>query len=184
MWAFFKKAPYPTNFCYLHFPMLDLLRNLRGGIRHALMSALAALIAYWPVHALGYTQAFWGAITAIGVVQTEFHATTNSARNQFIGGLVGGAAGLLLFILFGDRLSVYIGAVILAVISCWVLRVPTASQLSGVTATIILLVPHTGTPEAMLAERLSEVACGICSGVAIVWLAARLPFAPVPLKKT
>jgi uncharacterized membrane protein YccC len=156
--------------------MREFLQNLKGGLRHALMSAAAALLAYWPVHALGYTQAFWGAITAIGVVQTEFHASANSARNQLVGGLVGGLAGLLLFVIFGDELPVYLGAVMLAVTACWVLRVPTASQLSGITATIILLVPHVGTLEAMLAERLSEVACGICAGIAIVWLAARVPF--------
>lgn len=157
--------------------MREVLQNLKGGARHALMSAAAALIAYWPVHALGMTQAFWGAITAIGVVQTEFHAAANSARNQFIGGLVGGLTGLLLFLVFGDKLSVYLGAVLLSVIICWVLRAPTASQLSGITATIILLVPHAGTPEGMLAERLAEVACGICAGIGVVWLAARVPFA-------
>ncbi len=156
--------------------MREFIQTLKGGLRHALMSAAAALIAYFPPHALGLTQAFWGAIAAIAVVQTEFHATANSARNQFIGGLVGGLAALLMFLIFGDGLPVYLGAVTLAVTICWVLRVPTASQLSGITATIILLVPHVGTPEGMLAERLSEVACGVCAGIAIVWLAAWVPF--------
>jgi uncharacterized membrane protein YgaE (UPF0421/DUF939 family) len=158
--------------------MTSLLQNLTGGVRHALMSALAALIAYLPVHMLGGSQAFWGAITAIGVVQTEFHASANSASNQSIGGVVGGLLGLGMFLLFGDGLGTFLAAVFLSVTTCWLLRVPTASQLSGVTATIILLVPHTGTPQDMLVERLSEVGCGVASGLTVVWLAARLPFAP------
>jgi hypothetical protein len=57
--------------------------RLLGGTLHGFMSALAAICAYVPTHLLGLHQGFWGAITAIGVVQTEFHASESTARNQF-----------------------------------------------------------------------------------------------------
>ena len=109
-------------------------QSLAGGVRHALMSALAALIAYLPVHMLGGTQAFWGAITAIGVVQTEFHASANSARNQSIGGLVGGLLGLAMFLLFGDGLGTFLAAVFLSVTTCWLLRVPTGGRIASTSS--------------------------------------------------
>jgi uncharacterized membrane protein YccC len=64
--------------------------------------------------------------------------------------------------------------VVLAILTCWLLNVADASQLAGVTVTIILLVPHTGSPERMLAERLSEVTIGVSVGLFIVWLEERL----------
>lgn len=68
-------------------------------------------------------------------------------------------------------------AVIVAVLACWTLNVASASRLAGITATIILLVPHVGSPESMLVSRLVEVGWGICMAVATVWVAARLPAA-------
>lgn len=52
-----------------------------------------------------------------------------------------------------------------------------ASRLAGVTATIILLVPHAGSPESTFVSRVAEVGWGVCVAVAIVWLAGRLPAA-------
>lgn len=151
------------------------LDRIAGGLRHGVMSALAAICAYLPAQALGLHEAFWSALTAISVVQTEFHATENSARNQFLGGIIGGLVGLCLLLGLGEHLAVYLAAVVLAIILCWALNVPSASQLSGITATIIMLVPHTGAPQTMLVARLSEVGWGIAMGIAVVWLAAKLP---------
>jgi len=52
-----------------------------------------------------------------------------------------------------------------------------ASRLAGITATIIPLVPHTGTPQRMFLDRVAEVGWGICAAVGTVWLAARFPAA-------
>ncbi len=67
--------------------------RLMPGAEHGIMSATAALIAYWPAKALGFRQSFWGAITAIAVVQTEYAATRTTARDQFTGAETGGFVG-------------------------------------------------------------------------------------------
>ena len=67
------------------------------------MSAAAALIAYLPARALGLQQSFWGAITAIAVVQTEFGATRTSARDQFTGAAIGGLIGVAIVSLIGQE---------------------------------------------------------------------------------
>jgi hypothetical protein len=49
-----------------------------------------------------------------------------------------------------------------------------ASRLAGITATIILLVPHSGTPGHMLVSRVGEVGWGVTVALGLVWLRERL----------
>lgn len=151
------------------------LRRLAAGTHHGLISACAALCAYLPARALGLQESFWSAVTAISVVQTEFQATETTARDQFIGAAIGGIIGVCAAFAPGQRLIVYTAAIVLSMLTCWALNVASASRLAGITATIILLVPHTGSPERMFASRLSEVGWGVCVAVAVVWLAGRVP---------
>jgi uncharacterized membrane protein YgaE (UPF0421/DUF939 family) len=154
---------------------LPLLGRLAAGAHHGAISACAALLAFIPAHAIGLKESFWSAITAISVAQTEFRATQTTARDQFIGAAVGGLTGLCAFFALGQNLIVYAFAIVLAMLACWVLNVGSASRLAGITATIILLVPHVGSPQGMFLARISEVAWGVCVAVTIVWLAGRLP---------
>jgi uncharacterized membrane protein YgaE (UPF0421/DUF939 family) len=156
---------------------LPLLSRLAAGAHHGMISASAALLAFLPAHAIGLKESFWSAITAISVAQTEFRATQTTARDQFIGAAVGGLTGLCTFFALGQSIIVYALAVVLAMLACSVLNVSSASRLSGTTATIILLVPHVGSPASMFLARLSEVGWGICVAVTIVWVAGRLPAA-------
>lgn len=152
-----------------------LLGRLAAGTHHGAISASAALLAFIPAHAIGLGQSFWSAITAISVAQTEFRAAQTTARDQFLGAAVGGFIGLGAYLALGQSLIVYAVAVVLAMLVCWALNVASASRLAGITATIILLVPHVGSPESMFVARLIEVGWGVCVAVAIVWLAGRLP---------
>ncbi len=152
----------------------DFPLRLRMGIRQAGVSVVAAFFAYFPAHLIGLQQAFWSAITAISVAQMEFHATRSIAQKQAAGAAIGGAVGLCMISGFGDGLWVYAAAVLLAVLACWLLNVGDASQLGGITATIIMLVPHTGSAQVILFSRLSEVGWGVCVGVAIAWALDRM----------
>jgi uncharacterized membrane protein YccC len=154
---------------------LPLVHRVAGGAHHGLISACAALLAYLPTRAFGLQEGYWSAITAISVVQTEFQATQTTARDQFIGAAIGGTVSVCASIAFGHDLAVYAAAIVLAMLTCWAANVASASRLAGSTATIILLVPHTGSPEHMFASRLTEVGWGVCVAIATVWLAARIP---------
>jgi uncharacterized membrane protein YccC len=149
-------------------------RRASLGIRQAVISVIAAFAAYTPTHFIGLHQGFWSAITAISVAQMEFRDTQTTARKQFTGAIIGGLVALVLILNFGDHLIVYAAAIMLAVLLCWLLNVSDASQLAAVTATIILLVPHVGSPQLMLFSRLSEVGWGVCVGLAVVWLEERI----------
>jgi len=153
---------------------LPLRRRFVGGAAHGLMSASAALIAYIPTQALSLREGFWSAITAIAVVQTEFRATRTMARDQFLGAATGGLIGLAVLGSVGQDLVAYALAVILSLTACWLLNVASAGRLAGITATIILLVPHYGTAQRMFGSRLLEVGWGVTVAVAVGWVSTRL----------
>ena len=152
----------------------EIVRRLAGGCRQAIITVVAAFAAYLPTHLVGLHQGFWSAITAISVAQAEFRDTQSTARKQCMGAAIGGIVGLGLTLGFGDHLPVYAAAVLLSVIMSWVLNVSDAAQLAGITATIILLVPHNGSPELMLVSRITEVGWGVCVGIAVVWVEDRI----------
>ncbi|GJE44876.1 FUSC family protein [Methylobacterium soli] len=149
-------------------------RRLTRGTAHGIMSAIAALIAYLPTQSLGLREGFWGAITALAVAQTEFGAARLVARDQFVGAAIGGVIGLFVFLAIGQDLPSYAAAVVLSILACWLVNVESAARLSAITATIILLVPHVGTPQRMLASRVFEVGWGICAAIGTVWVVARI----------
>ena len=133
------------------------------------MSAAAALLAYLPAEALGLQQSFWGAITAISVVQTEYAATRSTARDQFTGASIGGVIGVCVDASTGQHLATYAVAVIVSVVICRILDVASAARLAAVTTTIIMIVPHVGSPELTMVSRVAEVTWGVCVAIAVVW---------------
>lgn len=147
--------------------------RLREGLEHGVMSTVAALVAYLPTQALGLQEGFWAAITAIAVVQSEFGATRSMARDQFVGAAIGGLIGVVVILITGQHIASYALAVGLSVLVAWLLNVATAARLAGITATIILIVPHAGTAQRMMLSRVFEVGWGVCVAIAIVWLASR-----------
>lgn len=148
--------------------------RLAFGAEHGVMSAAAALGAYLPAEAFGFPQSFWGAITAIAVVQTEFSATRTTARDQFTSAAVGGMAGVGAVLAAGQHWAAYALAVVLSVTACWLLNAASAARLAGVTATIVTIVPHQGSPERVMLIRVSEVGWGLVVAVAVVWVVTRL----------
>ncbi|MDB5648379.1 MAG: hypothetical protein JWQ05_4048 [Methylobacterium sp.] len=148
-------------------------RLTRGGA-HGVMSAIAAVIAYLPTQALGLNEGFWAAITALAVAQTEFGAARSVARDQFVGAAIGGVIGLCIYLAAGPGIASYMAAVLLSILACWLVNVASAARLAGITATIILLVPHLGTPQQMLASRVFEVGWGICAAIGTVWAVTRI----------
>lgn len=153
---------------------MPLALRLTRGTAHGVMSAIAAILAYLPTQMLGLNEGFWAAITAVAVAQTELRAAQSVARDQFIGAAIGGIAGVSAYFLVGSGVATYAAAVLLSVLACWLANVASAARLSGTTATIILLVPHVGTPEQMLVSRVFEVGWGTCAAIGTVWVVTRV----------
>jgi uncharacterized membrane protein YccC len=132
---------------------------------------VAGLIAYLPTQLLALHEGFWAAITAVGVVQSELGKTRISARDQLAGAAVGGTTAVVVLTLTGQHLASYALAVIVSMTLCALLNVPTAARLAGITATVLLLVPHQGSVETMMMSRVAEVGWGVLVAIGVVWCA-------------
>lgn len=128
-------------------------------------TALAAALCWWVALRFGLHDGYWGAISAIIVLQSNFGATITASRDRILGTLIGAAFGFT-FSLFGTLPWNYVGAVFLAVVVCGLLGFRSSSRLAGVTITIVMLVTATNHRE-IAVDRVMQVLLGIVMAVAI-----------------
>jgi uncharacterized membrane protein YccC len=133
---------------------------------HAAKTALAAALCWWIALRFGLHDGYWGAISAIIVLQSNFGATVSASRDRILGTLIGAAFGFS-FSLFGTLPWNYILAVLLAVILCGFLGLRNSSRLAGVTITIIMLVQKTGSHWLLALHRVGEVMLGIVVAIIV-----------------
>jgi len=132
---------------------------------HAAKTALAAALCWWIAMRFGLTDGYWGAISAIIVLQSNFGATVSASRNRIYGTLIGAFFGFV-FTQFGALPWNYLAAVLLAVIVCGLLGLRNSSRLAGVTISIIMLV-KTGSHWTLALHRVLEFLLGILVALAI-----------------
>ncbi len=160
--------------------LLQLYRRLPWGHRllrgawQALQALAGASMGYGLGLLLHTQQAFWAALTAIAVTQQSYADTRASSLDQAIGALIGGAVGLAAAYLGHDSYVAYALAVVLVIMCCWGFNVGGAGKLGATTATIVMLVPHTGPFWTVATTRLGEVTLGIACALLVTWLASRL----------
>jgi len=133
---------------------------------HATKTALAAALCWAIALRFGLHDGYWGAISAIIVLQSNFGATITASRDRILGTLIGAAFGFA-FSLFGTLPWNYIAAVLLAVILCGLLGLRNSSRLAGVTITIIMLVQNTGSHWLLALHRVGEVLLGIIVAILV-----------------
>lgn len=133
---------------------------------HATKTALAAALCWGIALRFGLHDGYWGAISAIIVLQSNFGATITASRDRILGTLIGAAFGFT-FSLFGTLPWNYILAVLLAVILCGLLGLRNSSRLAGVTITIIMLVQKTGSHWLLALHRVGEVMLGIVVAILV-----------------
>ena len=104
---------------------------------HAAKTALAAALCWWLALRLGLHDGYWGSISAIIVLQSNFGSTITASRDRILGTLIGSLFGFS-FSLIGVLPWNYIGAVLAAVIVCGLLGLRSSSRLAGVTITIVM----------------------------------------------
>jgi uncharacterized membrane protein YccC len=136
---------------------------------HAAKTALAAALCWWLALHFGLHDGYWGAISAIIVLQSNFGATVTASRDRILGTLIGAVLGFS-FSLFGALPWNFILAVLAAVIVCGLLGLRSSSRLAGVTIAIIMLVQKTGPRWELALDRVVEVVLGIVVALAVTTL--------------
>src|SRR5579863_10553144 len=129
-------------------------------------TALAAALCWWLALRFGMHDGYWGAISAIIVLQSNFGATITASRDRILGTLIGAAFGFG-FSLFGVLPWNFILAVLSAVILCGLLGLRNSSRLAGVTISIVMLVQKGGSHWILALHRVEEVFLGILVAIAV-----------------
>jgi len=132
---------------------------------HAAKTALAAGLCWWIAKLFGLDDGYWGAISAIIVLQSNFGATIAASRDRILGTLIGALIGFA-FVQIGALPWNFIFAVLAAVIVCGLLGLRSSSRLAGVTICIVMLV-KTGSHWTLALHRVMEVFLGVVVAIAI-----------------
>jgi uncharacterized membrane protein YccC len=135
----------------------------------AAKTALAAGLCWWVSARFGLQDGYWGAISAIIVLQSNMGATISASRDRILGTLIGAVFGFS-FSLFGVLPWNYILAILAAVIVCGLLGLRSSARLAGVTITIIMLVHAAGPRRDLALMRVGEVMLGIVVALAVTTL--------------
>ena len=133
---------------------------------HAAKTALAAALCWWLALRFGLHDGYWGAISAIIVLQSNVGSTITASRDRILGTLIGALFGFS-FSLLGVLPWNYILAVLAAVVLCGLLGLRSSSRLAGVTITIVMLVQKTGSHWTVALDRVTEVFLGIVVALAV-----------------
>ncbi|HWE87816.1 MAG TPA: FUSC family protein [Terracidiphilus sp.] len=132
---------------------------------HAAKTALAAALCWWLAFRLGLHDGYWGAISAIIVLQSNFGATITASRDRILGTLIGAALGFT-FSLFGTLPWNFVLAVFTAIVVCGLLGFRSSSRLACVTIAIVMLV-QSSSHKALAFDRVLQVFLGIVVALAV-----------------
>ena len=133
---------------------------------HAARTALAAALCWWLAVHFGWPDGYWGAISAIIVLQSNFGSTISASRDRILGTVIGALFGFS-FTQFGALPWNYTLAVLAAVTVCGLLGLRSSSRLAGVTITIVMLVQNGGSHWTIALDRVMEVFLGIVVALAV-----------------
>lgn len=143
-------------------------RERRRLLIHAGRTALAASLCWWLAMRFGLHDGYWGAISAIIVLQSNVGATIQASRDRILGTFIGAVVGFSCT-LFGAIPWNYILAVFVAILVCGLLGFRNSSRLAGVTVTIVMLV-QSNSPRTVALDRVIQVVLGILVAVAVTVL--------------
>jgi uncharacterized membrane protein YccC len=153
----------------LHMSGADQQGFLTSERRHvfiqAAKTAIAAGVCWGLATLFGMHEGYWGAMTAIIVLQSNFGSTISASRDRLLGTLIGAMFGFGFS--FVDALPwSYLLAVACAITVCGLLDLGSSGRLAGVTITLIMLV-HTGSHWTLALDRVLQVALGIVVALAV-----------------
>lgn len=128
-------------------------------------TALAATLCWWLALRFGLHDGYWGAISSIIVLQSNFGSTITASRDRILGTLIGAMLGFG-FSLVGALPWNYILAVFAAMVICGLLGFRSSSRLAGVTITIVMLV-QSSSHKVIALDRVLQVMLGILVALAV-----------------
>jgi uncharacterized membrane protein YgaE (UPF0421/DUF939 family) len=149
-------------------------------VEDSLRTAIAAVGSFLVARLLRMPEAYWATVSAIIVTQSTLGAAATISRQRLEGTVLGAGIGALLATYFHTNLWVFGLGVFGLGLLCALLRLGPAYRFSGVTLSIIMLIPRDHAAWIIALHRFIEVAAGIAVGLA---LSALWPKANVHLRE-
>ena len=137
--------------------------NLQQGLLTAIAAGLSYSLADW----FRFPGAYWAAISAIVVMQSEVGATVTASRDRLAGTAIGAVIGWLTVLIWHNSIAVFALAVLIVMVLCAALRFQNSGRLGGVTVAIVVLIPHVEAAWKIAVERFLEVSFGIAVSLAV-----------------
>ncbi len=134
----------------------------------AVKTAVTAVLSIYAANLLHLPQGYWGAMSAIVVMQSEVGATVSASRDRLIGTAIGAVAGALFGTLGSNVLWLGLAST-LTILICPVLGLEQSYLLACVTVAIIMLVWAPGPPWSTAIHRFLEVELGIGRAFLAPW---------------
>jgi len=147
-----------------------LTREHRLLLIHAAKTALAATLSWWLALRFGMRDGYWGAISAIIVLQSNVGATVTASRDRLLGTVIGAGLGFGFSLLPMPLALSYILALLIAILLGGLLGLSNSSRLACVTITIVMLVHKEGSRWGLAFDRVTEVIMGIVVALAVTTL--------------
>jgi uncharacterized membrane protein YccC len=135
-------------------------------------TTLAAVGSLLLARFLKLPEAYWAPITAVVVMQSSLGATLKVSGRRLAGTALGAAAGAVISRCFGVSVLTFAAAVFVLGLLSGVLRVDrSAYRFAGITASVVMLIPHGDPPWVIALYRFTESSLGIVVGllVTVVW---------------
>jgi hypothetical protein len=141
-------------------PLVPLAANA-ALVKQAIKTAVAAVACLYITNLLNLPQGYWGAITALIVMQSSVGATVSASRMRLAGTAVGALLGGAFVAAWGNSVPLFGVAVALAFFLCSALGLAESQRLATVTVAIVMLIGGDGSPWMVALHRFLEVAVGI-----------------------
>ena len=143
--------------------------------KHAVKTGIAGSLAMLLANLLHLPEAYWAAVSAVIVMQSEYDATLKAGFTR----LAGTAIGALVVIPFAEvlpgNIAAFGAAVIITLLACAALKLEESQRLAAATVVLIMLIGHPDPPWLSAVHRFLEVSFGIVVSLLVtryIWPAA------------
>jgi uncharacterized membrane protein YgaE (UPF0421/DUF939 family) len=148
------------------------LESLKSKLVYPARTAIAAVLALLAARWVGLPEFYWAPITALVVVQPDFHTALTTAWQQFAGTALGAVAGALLVAHFEPGATVFgLGVLGVGLLSATLKLDHAANRIAAIALAIVFLIARTQPAAVVALHRFFEVSTGIVAGLLLsaVW---------------
>jgi uncharacterized membrane protein YccC len=142
-------------------------KTWRAALFQGASAAVVAVFCYSTVSLVPALQeSYWAPIAAVVVLYPDREATRKAAIERFIGTIVGSLIGWGCATWWHQSIVLYGLGIAVAVGTCYLMRLESASRLCAVAVTVITIIPRRGPAYEVAFHRFVEVSYGVVCALA------------------